>query len=121
MHSLILAILSGLIGQSASASVSDIVHVGTLRLCRPTVTSASIATDQYTGEAALIVTLGEGAKVPFAKVTRGAVNSFLPITLNGQIIANPRISLEITGGIFQITGPNRSVLERVRSAMMNDC
>lgn len=119
MLSTIIVVLSGLIGGATSAP--DVVQVGTLRLCHPTVKSASIGSDQYTGEPTLAIILDEQAKATFAHLTRQAINSFLPVPLNGEIVANPLIQLEITRGKFQISGPKRPVLERIKSAMSSDC
>ena len=119
MPAMIIAILTGLVGSAVSRP--DIVQVGTLRLCHPTVVSSSIDPDKYTGQPVLNVRLNDQAKVTFAQITKQPINSFMPVTLNGEVVVSPRVVLEITGGEFYIAGPERSVLERIKRALSNDC
>ena len=106
---------------SVTAPAVDTVKVGEMRLCTPSVTSASIGSDRYTGEPVAIITLNDEDKIALGNLTRRNKGKQLAITLNGDVIANPRIEEAIYGGVFEISGPDKTVLERVVSAAMSVC
>jgi len=106
---------------SVTAPPVDTVKVGEMKLCKPNVTSASIGSDQYTGKPVAIITLNDKEKVALGDLTRRDKGKQLPITLNGDVIASPRIEEAIYGGVFTISGPDKIVLERVVSAALSVC
>lgn len=119
MPPLSILVLSAL--TSAPTGAADVVSVGTMRLCRPTAANATISSDKYTGEPVAVIQLSDNGKATFARVTTQAVGKRLPITLNGDTVAEPLVFEPILGGEFTISGPDKSVLEQVVKAVTSDC
>ena len=113
------AVLSVLIGSAAIGP--DVVQAGALKLCRPTVETAVIREDANTGKRSLHVTLDGQARATFADITRQAVGTPLPVTLNGIVVFNPYIHEEIIGGEFEIPVRDERDLERIKVALLSDC
>jgi len=92
-----------------------------MRLCEASVKSVSVGVNQYTGEPVAFITLNDEEKVAFGKLTRRDRGKLLAVTLNGDVISSPRIEETIDGGIFEISGPEKVILERLVSAALSVC
>lgn len=92
-----------------------------MRLCRPTAIDASISSDRYTGEPAVLIQLNDEGKAIFARLTTQAKGKRLSVTLNGETVAEPLVLEPILGGVLMVSGLDKAVLEQIVKAVTSDC
>ena len=106
---------------SAATGSVDVVSVGTMRLCRPTAIDATISSDRYTGKPVALIQLNDNGKATLARLTTQAKGKRLSVTLNGETVAEPLVLEPILGGVFEISGLDKVVLEQIVKAVTSDC
>lgn len=119
MRLIVLILGISLIG--ATSEKSDTAKIGTIKLCRPTVVSASVGSDQDTGVPIVIIQFDKQTTATFAALTRRSKGRRLNVTLNGRIIGQPWVEVPILMGHFNVSGPDKRMLDRVVQAAAADC
>lgn len=67
---------------------------------------SAVASTDSTGGHVLKITLGPVGKQAFAIYTTGHIQGYVPLVLDGIVLAAPTIQSPITGGELLITGPD---------------
>lgn len=104
-----------------AAPLRDGSWIGPFHLCRDTVESASLATDDLTGRTAVSITLKPVFATMVADITAARVNMRLPLRVDGDILVNVPIVERMQGRSLRITGVTESTLEAARAAITGPC
>lgn len=81
------------------------VWVGGMKLCRDTVVSAAVSSNQQDGNAIVKIGLKEDAARRLTELTRGMVGGELEIRVNGKVVSKPVVAEPIAGSTIDIVGP----------------
>lgn len=76
--------------------------IGDVSFARADVESVGLVSDY--GRPAAQITFSTAGAQTFADLTTAAVDEELPISLNGRVVASPRVMEPILGGEVQLTG-----------------
>ena len=102
-------------------ALAGVLTVGDLRLCGSRVTSATIGSNDYTGEPSLTVKLNAQGQAELARLTRRLVGRTLIIRIGRTELSRPFVNTAIEGGEFDLSDPDLPTLERTRAAALTAC
>jgi len=105
----------------ADTRAAEVAHIGTLKLCRAVVLEASVSADEFPERFIAVIHLRDSAKMDLTRVTEVTRGAPIPVTLNGEVVMEPRVMEPIRGGVLVLSGPDKQVLDRIVRAALNDC